>query len=238
MRVFWLAAFGAGALVACGGGASPSAPPPVVTTPAALNPDGFTYPSGPYGRAARSGITPGSIIQNFAFLGYLNGNKANGLTRISLADYYDPCGKRYSLLRLSAAAVWCVPCNNETDAIVLDKPTLDTERVVVIQALSDGPTMGVGATQADLDYWVNKHSSNFTEMLDPDLTNLGGFFKASEIPWNCDIDPRTMEILQSATGFGGDVNGDLMVPLSDLGVAPGTGVAMAKPAYPIPVTCN
>jgi hypothetical protein len=229
MRGLWLAAFGAGALIACGGGGGPSGPAPVVTAGAALNPDGFQYPSGPYGRSPRSGVTPGSLIQNFKFLGYLNGNRANGLTTISLADYYDPCSKRYSLLRLSAAAVWCGPCNVETDAIVADVATLQMQRVVVIQALDDGPTQNVGATQADLDFWVGKHKSNFTEMLDPGLANLGSFFVASAIPWNCDIDPRTMEMLQSATGYGGDLNGDLSYPIAE---------AAAKPAYPIGVTCN
>jgi hypothetical protein len=176
------------------------------------------------------GTTPGSVIQNFKFLGYPNGSEALGLQTISLADYYDPCSKRYALLRLSAAAVWCVPCNEETDAIVADKATLTSERVVVIQALGDGPTMGVGATPADLNSWITKHNSNFTEMLDPNLTNLGSFFVASEIPWNCDIDPRTMEILQAATGWSGDLNADLSLPLAQVDKGP--------PAYPIPVTCN
>jgi hypothetical protein len=127
------------------------------------------------------------------------------------------------------AGVWCVPCNEETDAIVADQATLASERVVVIQALGDGPTMGIGATQTDLESWITTHKSNFTEMLDPGLVNLGSFFDASAIPWNCDIDPRTMEILQAATGWSGDLNGDLDLPRAEAG---------AKPAYPIPVSCN
>ena len=36
------------------------------------NPDGVPYPApaGGYGRTARTGSTPGSVIQNFKFLGY------------------------------------------------------------------------------------------------------------------------------------------------------------------------
>jgi hypothetical protein len=232
MRVFWLAALGASTLVGCGsnttGGAGPTA---MVVIGSSLNPDGFSYPSPPggYGHTARIGQTPGSIIQNFKFYGYPNGDTSNGLQTISLSDYYDPCSKRYALLRISVAGVWCVPCNEETDAIVADKATIDSERVVVIQALGDGPTMGIGATSSDLQGWITTHKSNFTEMLDPGLVNLGSFFDASAIPWNCDIDPRTMEILQAATGWSGDLNADLDLPRAEAG---------AKAAYPIPVSCN
>jgi hypothetical protein len=195
----------------------------------ATNPDGIPYPSPPYGHRARYGTTPGNIIQNFKFLGYPNpADQSQGLQVISLADYYDPCHKRYSLLRISVAGVWCVPCNEETDAIVADQAVLTAGKVVIIQALDDGPTMGVGATPTDLTGWITKHKSNFTEMLDPGLANLGTFFVASAIPWNGDIDPRTMEILQSATGWSGDLNSDLQLPIAD---------AMAMPAYPVTASC-
>lgn len=232
MRVFRLAALGASTLVACGSSnTEPPATTAVVSIGVSMNPDGFAYPNPPggYGHTARTGQTPGSIIQNFKFYGYPNGDPSKGLQPISLSDYYDPCSKRYALLRISVAGVWCVPCNEETDAIVADKTTLDSERVVIIQALGDGPTEGTGATQTDLLNWVNLHKSNFTEMLDPNLVNLGSFFVASSIPWNCDIDPRTMEILQSATGWSGDLNDDLALPVAESG---------AKPAYPIAVSCN
>ena len=32
-----------------------------------------------------------------------------------------------------------------------------------------------------------------------------GFFNAAAVPWNCDIDPRTMEIIDSSVGWSGDV---------------------------------
>jgi hypothetical protein len=236
MRVFWLAALSAAALAVCRCGGTPNtvsnAPAQVaLDAGVSVNPDGLAYPNPPggYGHSARLGTTPGSVMQNFKFYGFPNGDMSKGLQTISLADYYDPCRTRYALLRLSVAAVWCVPCNEETDDIVADKATLDSERVVVIQALGDGPTMGVGATTTDLVNWVTKHGSNFTEMLDPGLMNLGSFFDASAIPWNCDIDPRTMEILQSATGWSGNLNQDLSLPLAE---------AAATPGYPIAATCN
>jgi hypothetical protein len=194
------------------------------------NPDGVPYPSpsGGYGRTPRSGNTAGSMIQNFKFLGYPDGDSTQPLATISLADYYDPCNKRYKLLHITVAAVWCEPCNQETDALVAAKSALAQDSVVVIQALDDGPTVGTPATLNDLGYWIRTHNSNFTEMLDPGLQNLGGFFAASSIPWNCDIDPRTMEIIDSSEGWAGDVSTELQPGLSGL---PG------QPSYPLPVSC-
>jgi hypothetical protein len=193
------------------------------------NPDGVAYPSpaGGYGRNARAGAAPGNVIQNFKFLGFTNpmdpNNAQAGLQTISLADYYDPCQKRHKLLHLTVAAVWCQPCNMETDAIVADKAQLDSQGIVVLQALDDGPTMGIPATLANLDYWINIHRPTFPEMLDPGLHNLGGFFDQNAIPWNADIDVRTMEILTSAVGAE-DPMTDLAVPLA---------MATAKPNYPV-----
>jgi hypothetical protein len=230
------------ALIACssggsGGGGSPQANDTadgggtaVVATGDNTNPDGVAYPSPPggYGHMARKGATPGSIIQNFKFLGYPDSNEANGLQTIALADYYDPCNKRLKLLHLSVAAVWCVPCQDETQAMVASASQLASEGVVVIQALSDGPTKNVGATVNDLNYWVKTNMTTFTEMLDPNLTNLGTFFDAAAVPWNADIDPRTMEILDAATGWAGTVAQEL---------APGIAAAKLPPDYPVAVSC-
>jgi len=193
-----------------------------------VNPDGVAYPrpvTG-YGHTPRGNSTQaGSVIQNFKFLGYRDGNRAAGMTTISLADYYDPCQKHHKLLHLAAAAVWCNPCNMETDALVAAKAMLDASGVVVVQALDEG-NVGVPATAQDLNLWMMRHSVNFTEMLDPGLANLGSFFKAAEIPWNADIDVRTMEILTAGTGY--DPTLDMSVPLAQVA---------QSPLYPIPVSC-
>jgi hypothetical protein len=60
-------------------------------------------------------------------------------------------------------------------------------------------------------------------MLDPGLHNLGGFFDQNAIPWNADIDVRTMEILTSAVGAE-DPMTDFAVPLA---------MVVAKPNYPV-----
>jgi len=196
-----------------------------------LNPEGVPYPNPPggFGRKARTGKTPGSVIQNYKFKGYPNADESMGLQTIALAEYYDPCGKHQKLLHLTVAGVWCVPCNEETDALVAAKADLASKQVVVIQALSDGAMEGTPATQNDMNFWIEKHMSNFTEMLDPGLANLGGFFNASAIPWNCDIDPRTMEIIDDSTGWSGDVDSELQPGLTSLPAVPG---------YPIPAVCG
>ncbi len=231
------------ALAACSGGGhgstaqplnpgdstdSGGAPSPTVGT----NPDGIPYPSPAtgYGRSTRSGKTPGSIIANFKFSGYRNGVVSPQLDTIALADFYDPCGARYKLIHLTVGALWCPPCNQETDAIVAAKSDLDAEGVVVVQALEDGNVQNVGATQLDMNHWIANHHVNFTEMLDPDPNpQLGIFFMQASIPWNGDIDPRTMEILDSSPGWTGDVASELAPALTDV---------QESPNYPLPAACS
>ena len=84
-------------------------------------------------------------------------------TTISLADYYDPCNKRYKILHISVAAVWCEPCNEETtpswptSTSSSQRPRRPTASSF-IQALDEGPTEGVPATVSDLDLWIGKHN--------------------------------------------------------------------------------
>jgi hypothetical protein len=177
------------------------------------NPDGVAYPSptNGYGHNARAGTTAGSIIANYKFLGYPNANPAGGLQTVSLADYYDPCQKRYKMLHITVAGVWCNPCNMETIDLVANETTLAGDGIVVLQAIDDGGTEGVPATLTDLNYWITVHHPSFTEMLDPGNYNLGAFFNANAIPWNANVDVRTMEVLTSGVGavMASDVEGDL-----------------------------
>jgi hypothetical protein len=193
------------------------------------NPDGVPYPSpaGGYGRSARYGNIPGSVMQNFQFLGYPGGDRSAGLQTIALADYYDPCGKRYKVLHLTVAGIWCPNCQVETAALVAEKASLETQGIVLLQALSDGKTEGVAATPSDLDTWVNYYHVDFDEVLDPGLKNLGVFFPASAIPWNADLDARTMEILD--VQLGAELDGS---------VASGLDLLPAQPGYPIPAVCG
>ncbi len=193
------------------------------------NPDGVPYPmpASGYGRKARSGTTAGSVMANYKFRGYPNGDASKGLQTIALADYYDPCGKTYKMIHLSVAGLWCEACDQETDALVGAKSQLASEKVVVLQAVDEGAMENVPATQTDLDHWVGAHHSNFTTMLDPGLENLSGFFNPESIPWNCDLDPRTMEIIDDSVGWAGDVSSETNAGLAAI---PST------PSYPVP-TC-
>lgn len=194
------------------------------------NPDGVPYPmpASGYGRTARAGSTPGSVMQNFKFLGYPNADPSKGLQTVALADFYDPCNKRYKVLHITVAAVWCEPCNQETDAIVKAQSDLASKGVVVLQALDDGPVQGQPATVDNLNFWIGDHMSNFTEVLDPGLQNFSGFFDAAAIPWNADLDVRTMEILDASVGWAGDVDTELQPALSAL---------PSSPSYPLPAKC-
>jgi hypothetical protein len=181
------------------------------------NPYGAAYPAANVGYAARMGNVAGNQIKNYKFIGYPNADTSKGLQTVALADYFDPQGKTQipggatgiKIIHLGVAAVWCVPCNDETDAIVPLVASLAQKGVVFVQALDDGPIQGTGATTGDLNGWVSRHRSNFTEMLDPANANLGQFFDAAAIPWNAEIDARTMEILQAGVGYSGDVAGDI-----------------------------
>jgi hypothetical protein len=172
------------------------------------NPDGKPYPAKNVGYSAR-GIDrlgkpnkqPGNVIPNYKFLGYPDADKSKGLQTVALADFYDPEGKNFKIIHLVVAGVWCKPCNQETDALVPAYPDMKTKGVVVVQALGDGPKLNVGATKTDLDSWIDNHHTNFTQVLDPGQKNLGVFFDAAAIPWNADVDARTMEILQAGVGY-------------------------------------
>jgi hypothetical protein len=255
MRAYWaipLRMLGAATAIACSsngtgtggqpsdGGPSPSSVPADDGGPSTdTNPDGIPYPSPAmgFGRNKRSGTTAGSVMNDFKFLGYRDGIVSAQLTRIALADYYDPCSKRYKLIHLSVASVWCVPCNQETDAMVAAKAQLATQGIVVLQAIADGPIQGTGATTGDLNRWISSHHANFTELLDPGLTQLSGFFDAAAVPWNSDLDPRTMEIVEASTGWAGDINSELAPALQALAID-AAGNVKSAPAYPVTATCN
>jgi hypothetical protein len=147
---------------------------------------------------------PGSVIANFKFLGYPNADGTSGLQTISLADYYDPTASKHKILHIMAVAEWCNPCTAETSSLLADLATpatnFEAQGVVYLQALIEGNTPNLGATQSDLNDWIGKEHVTFTEVLDPEASNLGVFFNAAAVPFNADIDVRSMEILQAGAG--------------------------------------
>lgn len=163
------------------------------------NPEGIPYPKDGIGTSARKGDTPGSRIANFKFMGYKDGDITN-LQPLSLAMFLDPSAKKYKVLHIQASGVWCVYCRGETEIVVPMKAELEAKGAVWVVSLAEGPTAGTGSTQKDLDGWITEFKSPYTHFLDPNNANLGPFYDRSALPWNANIDARTMEILSAGTG--------------------------------------
>ncbi len=176
------------------------------------NPEGYPYPTQHVGRQARGldaagkpNAQPGNVIANYKFLGYPNADTTQPLQTVALADFFDPMGVKYKVIHVIAAADWCPDCVNETDALVkaLSNAATDyrAKGVVYLQAMTEGATPNYGATPQDLTSWISAHHPVFTEVLDPEAHELGAFFDAAAVPFNADIDARTMELLQAGTGY-------------------------------------
>lgn len=184
-----------------GGGAS-SAPD--------VNPDGVPYPTD-----VAFGTTPGTIIRNYKFLGYKDGDPAKGLVPVSLADYFDPTGKKVKLLHIQASGVWCTFCKQESRSVAAAIAELQARGIVWITSISETSTRGTASTQADLDRWIRDFKIPFPHVLDPANAQLGSFYDAAAMPWNADIDPRTMKILESSVGAGGKTTKDELLATMD-----------------------
>jgi hypothetical protein len=173
------------------------------------NPYGVPYPTDDIGTMAREESIRGQRIQNFKFLGYANPKQGSPtidtgpLVTIALSDFYDPLNKKYKLLHISGDSMWCNPSNEETDMVVPAAAALAEKGIVILQALSEGYTVGTGAVPMDLMSWVQNKGIDYNLVLDPELANLGVFVTEAVIPWNADIDVRTMEILDEGVGYDG-----------------------------------
>jgi hypothetical protein len=164
------------------------------------NPDGIPYPTDNIGTIERKPGKAGNRIQNFKFLGYPNADKSGGLQPVSLAQYYDPTGARFRIIHIQASGSWCSACRAETEVVVPMKATLEEKKAVWLVSLAEGPTPGTASKQKDLDKWIADFKSPFTHWLDPNNANLGPFYDRTALPWNANIDAKTMEILTAGTG--------------------------------------
>jgi len=164
-----------------------------------LNPYGVAYPTENIGIEARKGTRPGNVIQNYKFRGYPDANVAGGLQQISLANFFDPEGKKYKLIHVAASASWCNPCRNETQMVAPLASEFEEKGVVWLISLIEGPSH-LASTQKDLDTWISELKAPYTQWLDPGNQNLGPFYDVAAIPWNCNINAQTMEILTAENG--------------------------------------
>jgi hypothetical protein len=217
-------------LLGCSAG--PSDPGPMTEKPD-LAPD---FPEGtgqaPKGTAAYApgpyGISKGSIIANYHFIGYANAQLVSGsLQPIELADFYNPhaddpnyapedpsqddrlypAGSPYGegtpkpkALLIDVASVWCGPCNTEAKSVL---PGLHVKYKPCggefLLQLADGATPGIAATQLNLYNWTYKYKVDFPATIDPTY-KLGALFDANAFPANMIIDTRTMTIKEVIAG--------------------------------------
>lgn len=164
------------------------------------NPEGVPYPKDNLGTNPRSGTTPGNKLLNYKFLGYPDGDTSGGLKPVSMASFFDPSGTKFKLIHVQASGTWCVYCQEETKVVTPLRQKLADRKVVWVVSLAEGATPGTPATAKDLDKWMAQFKAPYTHLLDPGNKNFGPFYDAAALPWNANIDARSMEILSSGVG--------------------------------------
>ena len=164
------------------------------------NPDGVEYPTTNIGTNPRAGTRAGNTLANYKFLGYPDGDVTKGLQPISMANLFDPSGARVKLIHIQASGSWCVYCQEEVKTITPMRQKLADRKVAWIISLAEGPTPGTPSTTKDLDKWVSQFKAPYTQFLDPANKNFGPFYDAAALPWNANINAKTMEILSSGVG--------------------------------------
>jgi hypothetical protein len=164
------------------------------------NPDGVAYPTANIGTNPRAGSTPGNTLANYKFIGYPDGDISKGLQPISMATLFDPTGARVKMIHIQASGSWCVYCQAETKTITPMRQKLADRKVAWIISLAEGATPGTPSTASDLNKWVSQFKAPYTQLLDPANKNFGPFYDAAALPWNANINAKTMEILSSGVG--------------------------------------
>lgn len=171
-----------------------------------VNPDGVPYPADHLGGAERAKGRPGDRIPNFSFTGYIEGDRAQGLKTVSLADYFDPDRKRHKLLHIQLAATWCSYCSRELSSTVKMKDALAAEGAAFLEIVLSGSKPLVGPSTDEFDGWVARHATNFSSVMDVRARRMGSLgIDGQVVPWDILVDTRTMEILESSGGSPADV---------------------------------
>ncbi len=182
------------------------------------NPYGVVYPGTKIGiapRGAPSATVAGSRLQNFAFKGVMSGNPADPVTRISMAQFFDPESRTHKLIFIQAAGVWCSVCHAEANAITPRIQQLKDAGVVWLTAIIESKNPGTPSTLVDLTTWYKAHKTPSPLFLDSGAESLGAFFSAAAMPWNAIIDARSMEILEADVGSAQDVWGHVSKQAAD-----------------------
>jgi hypothetical protein len=189
------------------GAASPSAPQAGSSTLPGAPGDYHleSYPAGPYG------TTVGSVLENFAFLGWRDpvaaGYDPAKLETVRLSDFYDPDGtKGIKLLWINASAVWCSVCKAEMRDIKQTgvNAAFGAKGVQLIGTLFED-NEAAPARPADLRVWgaLPDHAIDFPLLLDPGF-KLGAFFTSDATPLNLLVDASSMRVLNATMGYSPD----------------------------------
>lgn len=169
------------------------------------SPEGVAYPTDHLGARPRVREVRGDRIPNMTFRAYVDGNTSE-LKTLSLADYYDPQSRRYKLLHIEVAAVWCTLCNAVLDATMKVKEPLGKKGVVYLEIMVSGPAQFRGPSLDDVTGWISRHGSTVTTAIDVRARRLSLLgIDGSVMPTDLEIDLRTMEILDLSGGVPADV---------------------------------
>lgn len=161
---------------------------------------GTKYPAGPYG------LSVGSIVQNYEFLGLTNPKASSydtgTLTKISFADFYNPegAGDKPKFLLVTASARWCVYCKEEASHSMKAYEQYQPQGVEFLTTIfEDDASPPNPAVASDLQKWTKSYSLAYPVALDPKL-QLGAFFNVSAAPFNMIVDTSTMTIVWKNEG--------------------------------------
>jgi hypothetical protein len=204
MRFAWLLLL----LVCCGSSSGGPAEAPDPDVPGRdANPDGVAYPTDHIGPNPHHKSTPGDRIPNMTFQAYVDGDHTKPLQTISLADYYDPDSKRPTrLLHIEVAATWCAICASEIEATAGVKEQLAAEGIAYLEVIVSGPAQLKGPSLDDVTGWIDRHKSNVTTAFDVRARRMTEIGITGEVmPWDIQVDLRTMELLDSSGGAPYDV---------------------------------
>lgn len=171
--------------------------------------DAAPYPAGPYG------ISVGSTIANYKFVGFVNAMTESGaMQAIQLSDFYNPTGTdvfadtvpmlagqpKPKALLIDVSSVWCGPCNEEADTILPGKyAQYKPMGGEFLLQLADGPTPGEPAIPDDLYKWTLKYDVDYPAAIDPTY-KLGALFDADAFPANLIIKTKDMSIVKVISG--------------------------------------
>jgi hypothetical protein len=193
------------------------------------NGEGIDEPAPCAACAAGSGmVSQGSIIPDFSFQGFINGQAQRKTTQIiALYDFYNPHAgdasyqpadpadddrlfppgspygagtKKPTALLLDVASVWCGPCNEEAKSVLngLYARYKPCGGEFLFQ-LAEGAAPGAPVTEPLLQAWIAGYHLAYPAVWDP-AKQLFPLYNADSFPDSAIVDTRTMEIVDVISG--------------------------------------